>query len=456
MGCGSSSPKSAYILRADPRPGEAAALDKDVRRMRGSDASVASMPATPDAGSSKRGRKGSRGSAELAMSPEQKNLRKGNRRSLSDLDRAAFDSGSQRAAPGSGRRTRGNNRMTKRGSFATAEASQRAFKRQITDFEVGRCIGKGGYAHVVQALCKKDNTWYALKVIRKRTVNKKSRIEYLMNEKHSLSAVHSPFVVRMHGTFQDANSVYFQLELGAGGELFSRMHKVKRMPEEEAKFYMAELAVALGTLHGAGVMYRDLKPENVVLDHVGHIKLVDFGFAKMVDAAGRCTKKVGTPHYLAPEMLHKSAETDGYTVAIDFWAYGCLMYEMLTGKAAWGRADESPYAIYTRIMQNKLKLPGYLSAQAQSLLRALLNPNPDERISDAADVREHPWFAGVDWDAVEEARLVPPFVPDLKSLHDTKYFDSFSISAERSAGAASGAGAAKPIPEDVLELLAAF
>lgn len=413
MGCASSAPKSAYVLSVE-RGGDA--VDDNVRQLRGSDASQMSAPASPSR------------AAAIRELDERKLAVAQHRSTRKRRSKVGF-------SPKNTKLDHHGRRGANRGSFV-GEASPhrvRGIRVKITDFEVGPCIGVGAFARVYVARYKGDKQWYALKQVKKSRVTKVSRAEALRAEKFALSTLHSPFVVDYRTTFQDADHLYFMLEFLAGGELFTRAHR-KTMPEEECKFYMAEILCALEAIHEKGLIFRDLKPENVVLDNTGHVRVVDFGFATMLDKRGRAKGKVGTPHYLAPEMLHKSAETEGYGVGVDFWAFGCLMYELLAGKAAFGSAADSPYAIYTRIMSGKLRLPRHFSSAVSALLRRLLTPSPVERLSACEEIRECEWFSGLDWGAVREKRLVPPWLPKLDSMHDLRHFDLHSESSSAHGG----------------------
>lgn len=216
------------------------------------------------------------------------------------------------------------------------------------------------------------------------------------------------------------------MEFVAGGELFTRLHTLKRLPNDVAKFYAAEVLLALEHMHAAGVAYRDLKPENILIDRTGHIKVADFGFSRRVPADGRCFTKLGTPHYLAPEQLNRNNE-QGYTMDVDWWAYGCLLYEMLRGRSAFGKSGDSPWEIYLRIMSGKPpSMPLSWSGHARSLIRQLLQPDLPKRLTDPARIRAHPWFQGLDWEMARRRRLRPPFVPALQHDGDAQYFDTYS------------------------------
>jgi protein kinase X len=254
----------------------------------------------------------------------------------------------------------------------------------------------------------------------------------LRNERDIMPSIDSHWVPRFFGHFQDAQHVYFCMEFVPGGELFMEMRnasggKSRCLSVERAKFYAAEVLCCLEAVHAAGVVYRDLKPENVLIAASGHVKLTDFGFATRGDASGRCHTRLGTPHYQAPEMLDKHSHT-GYTLVVDFWSWGILLYELLSGKTPFARGGDTPYEIYLRIMAGKLSFPSSLGPLGGDLLRGVLNFKLDARVTSPAAIKSHPLFAGLDWAAAAARRLEPPFVPNFEHPADLHYFQRFSAS----------------------------
>jgi len=235
----------------------------------------------------------------------------------------------------------------------------------------------------------------------------------------------SPFIVVLRGRVQDAARVGLVLTYAPGGDLYTyvRRRTSGKLTVEETRFFAVELVDALAFLHEHGVAYRDLKPENVLIDGEGHVVLTDFGFARLEDDNGRCFTRLGTPHYQAPELLDKRNKS-GYTKAVDWWALGCLVYELIVGSPCFGKSDDNPYEIFLRIMSGKPpQLPRAAPQDARSFVRQLLAPDASKRLAAAQAVRDHPWFGDVDWVAVRERRMRPPFVPTLTTDADTRYFD---------------------------------
>jgi len=225
-----------------------------------------------------------------------------------------------------------------------------------------------------------------------------------------------------------------------GGELFFHLQKEKRFTEDRVRFYAAEIVAGLEYLHSAGVIYRDLKPENLLLTHEGHIVMTDFGLSKegLHDRDDRTGTFCGTPEYLAPEVL----EGKGYGKAVDWWSFGTLMYEMLTGLPPFYCEDVQQ--MYTKIMTAELETPDTVSAAAADLLSQLLDRNPETRLQDPPLIKKHPFFAPLDFDRLIKKQIQPPFVPEVRGEDDTSNIDSMfteepvSIEEDEPAGETGG------------------
>lgn len=193
----------------------------------------------------------------------------------------------------------------------------------------------------------------------------------------------------------------------------------KKFTEERVRFYCAEIAAGIEYLHKAGVIYRDLKPENLLLNREGHIVMTDFGLSKegLHDKDDRTGTFCGTPEYLAPEVL----EGKGYGKSVDWWSFGTLMYEMLTGLPPFYCDDVQQ--MYTKIMTAELELPDTISAEAGDLLSKLLDRDPDTRLQDPELIKQHPFFSPIDWNLLLEKKVPPPFVPEVNGEEDIGNID---------------------------------
>jgi len=202
-----------------------------------------------------------------------------------------------------------------------------------------------------------------------------------------------------------------------GGELFYHLSNEKRFTEERTRFYAAEIISGVEYLHKSGVIYRDLKPENLLLNSKGHIVITDFGLSKegLHGKDSKTTTFCGTPEYLAPEII----QGKDYTKAIDWWSVGTLIYEMLTGLPPFYSDDEEN--MYRKIMTSEIIFPSTLSADVRDLISKFLIRDPEKRLQNSDEIRSHPFFKNIDWVKLEACQINPPFVPDVQSVDDLRY-----------------------------------
>lgn len=298
---------------------------------------------------------------------------------------------------------------------------------KVNDFELGRVIGRG-LMGTVRVAKTKNGKFVVLKSIKKESISRHKDQRHIRNERDILYALDCRFCVRLFGHFQDKLNVNFILEYAPGGELFHRLGKKKAFDASTAKFYASEIFVALEHLQSLGFVYRDLKPENITLDEEGHCKLVDFGFATPCSDGGKLHTMCGTPAYLSPEQLDGKL-TNGYTHVVDWWSYGVLIYELLTGKTPFCRSnDDSHYEIFLRILKSKISFPMRFDAVSKELISCLCHPQMEKRLVDPAVIRRHKYYE-IEWSLVAEGRLVPPFVPRLKDEGDDHYFEQYREAA---------------------------
>lgn len=264
-------------------------------------------------------------------------------------------------------------------------------------FEWIRAIGKGAFATVSLVRRIGQVEEFALKQPKHCTA--------LRHELNVMTVVDSPFCVRLMGRVADDSHLCLLLEYLPGGTLHDVLSRCFRLEEDVARFYVGCVLLALEALHGAGVVYRDLKPENLLLDDAGYAKIGDFGFAKRTNG-DRCFSVCGTEHYSAPEVL---AHT-GSTFAVDFWSVGILLFELVTGRTPFETPGRTPYMTYRRACAGRFTVPDYVSEGCESLLRALLKPDPAFRLGAGGckEVMHHPWFAPLDWAALRRRDLPAP------------------------------------------------
>ncbi|XP_005392556.1 PREDICTED: serine/threonine-protein kinase Sgk2 [Chinchilla lanigera] len=291
-----------------------------------------------------------------------------------------------------------------------------------TDFDFLKVIGKGNYGKVLLAKRKSDGTFYAVKVLQKKSILKNKEQSHIMAERNVLlKNVQHPFLVGLRYSFQTPEKLYFVLDYVNGGELFFHLQREHRFLEPRARFYAAEVASAIGYLHSLNIIYRDLKPENILLDCQGHVVLTDFGLCKEgVEPEETTSTFCGTPEYLAPEVLRK----EPYDRAVDWWCLGAVVYEMLHGLPPFYSRDVAQ--MYENILHQPLQIPGGRTVAACDLLKGLLHKDQRQRLGSKADfleIKNHIFFSPINWDDLYHKRLTPPFNPNVAGPADLKHFD---------------------------------
>merc|ERR1712137_259337 len=298
---------------------------------------------------------------------------------------------------------------------------------KLTDFDRHETLGTGTFGRVFLVKHKESNAFYALKVLRKSLIVRLKQVQHVNNEKEILMiASECPFTVRMFKHFKDQKNLYLLSEYVQGGELFSHLRAAGRFSTKTTKFYAAEIVLALEFLHDHKIVYRDLKPENLLLDSKGHIKVTDFGFSKVVPD-NRTFTLCGTPEYLAPEVI----KGKGHGTEVDWWALGILIFEMIAGYPPF--YDENPSGIYEKILLGRISFPSHFDSSARDLVKKLLASDRTRRLGNlkdgAADVKKHRFFKGLDWDAMAKRKGSPPIVPNILHEGDTSNFEEYEEEA---------------------------
>lgn len=293
----------------------------------------------------------------------------------------------------------------------------------MEDFEFLKVLGRGAFGKVVLCREKSSRSMYAMKILKKSAVFDKNEVEHTLTENRVLRSIRHPFIVGLKYSFTTEDRLCFVTEYVSGGELFVHLRAERRMGEERVRFYAAEIVCALGYLHKRGIIYRDLKLENILLDRNGHIKMVDFGLCKDEIFGSKLTSTFcGTPSYLPPEVIRNSQ----YGRSVDWWGLGVVMYELLTGQLPF--YNEERKAMFRQIVTEKVHYPKtIITRDTREILSRLLVKNPDRRLgagsADAEEIMEHPYFATIDWYELEKKRITPPFKPELRDELDTRYVD---------------------------------
>ncbi len=301
----------------------------------------------------------------------------------------------------------------------------------IEDFKMLKVIGEGSFAQVILARKNDNGQTYAIKKLKKKTLERKQHVNHVMSERRVLAHFDHPFIVKLFYSFRSAKSLFFVLEFCQGGELFNLIEQRKKLTEDEARFYSAQMVLALEHIHARNVIYRDLKPENVVFDTEGYIRLTDFGLCKENVYEDNEAKSIcGTPEYMAPEVLYKV----GHGRPVDWWCLGSIIYEMLTGLPPFHSVVKAE--IFEKIKFSDPKPPAHLSKNAKHLLERLLCKKAEDRLGSrgAEEIKSHPWYAEVDWQALLEKKVKAPFVPVIKSDSDVQWIATCFTSKDLPAG----------------------
>lgn len=310
-----------------------------------------------------------------------------------------------------------------------AHVRQTKGKYSLSDFEILRTLGTGSFGRVHLVQSRHNQRFYAVKVLKKLQVVKMKQVEHTNDERSMLQEVKHPFLITLWGTFQDAKNLYMVMDFVEGGELFSLLRKSQRFPNPVAKFYAAEVTLALEYLHQKDIIYRDLKPENLLLDRYGHLKITDFGFAKKVSDI--TWTLCGTPDYLAPEVV----SSKGYNKSVDWWSLGILIFEMLCGYTPFWDTG-SPMKIYENILKGRVRYPPYIHPDAQDLLQHLITSDLTKRLGNthggAEGIKKHQWFAEVTWERLAKKDIDAPYVPPVKAgVGDASQFDKYPEETEQ-------------------------
>jgi len=280
-------------------------------------------------------------------------------------------------------------------------------------------LGKGAFGVVSLVVDPSTGNSYALKAMKKCQIAEMGFQDHIVNEKDVMLLLHNDFLVNLRGTFKDTLRVYLLLDVCLGGELFTILRKHRYFNDNVSRFFTACVVEAFAYMHSLNVIYRDLKPENLVLDDKGFLKVTDFGFAKQIE--DQTYTLCGTPEYFAPEIV----TGQGHGKGVDWWTLGILIYEMLASFSPF--FDDQPIGIYRKIVQGRLKFPRHLSHNAKDMIKGLLKSKPTKRLGvlcngDVDKIRKMEWFNGFSWEDLRAFDMEPPIKPKVKSQSDISNF----------------------------------
>ncbi|KAG1452940.1 hypothetical protein G6F55_008403 [Rhizopus delemar] len=298
----------------------------------------------------------------------------------------------------------------------------RSSQATIDDFSLIRVLGKGCIGKVLLVRSKRDHRLYALKAIQKQWVLRQKELVHTRAERDILVCLRNqPFLVQLHQVFQTSSSLFLLLDYHSGGDLATQLSLTTTFTPTRTRFYAAEIVQGLSALHGHGIIYRDLKPENVLIGRDGHIVLTDFGLSKLFkeDETPLTHTFCGTAEYLAPEILLGEA----YGFVVDFWSLGTLIYEMLYGITPFWA--ETHINMYRRVIKDRLQFPSSFDKPTRDFLSGLLEKEAKERLgwNGIQEIQSHPYFQSIDWTLAANRQLTPPYVPVIKDEADVSHFD---------------------------------
>jgi RAC serine/threonine-protein kinase len=302
------------------------------------------------------------------------------------------------------------------------ELVQEPKKMCLEDFNLIKLIGRGSWGKVMLSREKSSGSLYAIKILKKHVIISQNEVGHTLTESRVLRTTNHPFLIALRYSFRDGERLCFVMEYAGGGELFYHLSQERKFSEEKTKFYGAEIVSALGYLHDHDIIYRDLKLENLLLGCDGHIKIADFGLCKDNIRYHDTTRTFcGTPEYLSPEVI----EDNHYGRAVDWWSLGVLLYEMMCGSLPFD--NRTTDLLFREILLRPVQFPANLSEPAKSFLNGLLIKDPAKRLGggpdDAREIMMHSFFRGLNWLDLIEKKVPPPFIPEITSETDTRYFD---------------------------------
>jgi serine/threonine protein kinase len=299
---------------------------------------------------------------------------------------------------------------------------------KLDDFEILCVLGRGSWGKVMKARMRSTGDIYALKRYKLKTIFEQNRVQNTLDEIRIHKKLDNPFIAQLHYAFTTEKKLYLVMDFMEGGDLYFHIEKEKKFTISRAKFYIAQVILAVEYLHKNGIVKRAIKPEDIVIDDKGYLKLLDIGLAKdgMVDYSTRTYTFCGTPEYLAPEIL----VGNGYGMAVDWWAVGVLLFEMIFGHVPF--YNTNIHQMYESIVTGELKFPKNASLYVRDIISRFLDRDPNKRLGTGpngiVEIKNHPFFIDFDWNSIDKKKQEAPMVPKL--THDKQYISNDFLNEE--------------------------
>jgi protein kinase A len=292
---------------------------------------------------------------------------------------------------------------------------------KLNEYDIGDTIKVFPLGRIKVARSRRTNELFAIKILKKSQIIKTKQIPHISNEFNILPNLDHPSIISFLNSTYDEKYLYFLFEFVYGGDLFTLLKVENNLSLEKAQFYAGQIVFVLDYLHSKNIIYRNLKPENILINKNGYIKISDFGLSKVIE--DRTYTMCGTPGYLAPEIILNK----GYGLSVDWWAFGILLYEMICGVDPF--ADEDTMKIYENILERKIQFSSDFDDKSRSLIKHLLEPDLSKRYgnlkSGVNDIKNHPFFKSMNWDKLLRQEIEAPFIPKIKGDNELKYYNVY-------------------------------
>ena len=298
---------------------------------------------------------------------------------------------------------------------------------KLTDYDIGDTIKLIPHGKIKTARSKWTNELIVIKILKKAEIIKSNQTEHIFNELNIMPYLDHPFILKFVSFFQDVNYLYLAYEFLPGGDLFTKLKSDNKFTLEKSQFYIGQVIIALEYFHNHNIIYRNLKPENILINKNGYIKITDFELVKKIE--DRTYTLCGTPGYMAPEIILNT----GYGMGVDWWAVGILLYEMICGVDPFD--DDSPMKIYENILEGKIKFSSDFDDKSKSLIKHLLERDVSKRYGNlkygVEDIKNHEFFNNLNWDKLLNQEIPAEFIPIIKDNNILKYYDFYPDNDEK-------------------------